>query len=183
MFIDVHELELHRIDFDQELRPAVLDFGVDIRQVEPLRTKGRAELVEEHRGGRLGSVRDIRLVGKLSTRLELSCARCLEPVTQDVKRDFDLFYRPQGIDAGREELSVTDAEAEIGYYTGDGLLLEEVLREQVLLSVPLKILCRNECKGLCRQCGKNLNSGSCGCVPSADPRWQALEGLRERFEK
>ncbi len=183
MFIDIHELELHRIEFQEEFRPAVLDLGTDVRQVEPLQTRGHAELVEEHHGGRGKKIQDIRLVGRLGTRIELLCARCLEPVAQEVKREFDLLYRPQGIDGGHEELSVTDAEAEIGYYTGDGLLLEEVLREQVLLSVPIRVLCREECKGLCPQCGKNLNLGACTCQPPADPRWQALERLKDQLKK
>ena len=96
----------------------------------------------------------------MSAGLELQCARCLEPVPQDVAREFELLYRPLGADAGRDELSVTDAEAEIGYYQGDGILLEDVLREQVLLALPLKVTCREDCRGLCVHCGKNLNRGT-----------------------
>jgi uncharacterized protein len=62
---------------------------------------------------------------------------------------FDLLYRPLGTDSGHEELSVTDAEAEIGYYEGEGLLLEDTLREQVLLALPLKTICRDGLQGLC----------------------------------
>lgn len=183
MFIDVHELELQRIEFNQEIRPAAIDFGAEVTQTASLSTRGHAELVEEHHGGKGHNIKDIRLVGSLSTRLELACARCLDPVTLPVARSFDLLYRPQGVDAGHEELSVTDAEAEIGYYTGDGLLLEEVLREQVLLSVPIKAVCREDCKGLCPQCGKNLNLGACSCGRPPDVRWQALEGLKDQFHK
>jgi uncharacterized protein len=105
-------------------------------------------------------------------------------VPQDVKRDFELLYRPLGVDAaGRDELSVTDAEAEIGYYQGEGLLLEDVLREQVLLALPLKVTCREECKGLCPQCGKNLNQEQCSCsTEMEDPRWAALKDVRSRLE-
>jgi uncharacterized protein len=183
MFIDIHELELHRLEFAEEFRPAAIDLGSDIRQAEPLRTHGSAELVEEHHGGKGKNIQDIRLVGKLATRLELTCARCLEPVGRPVEREFDLLYRPQGINGGHEELSVTDAEAEIGYYSGNGLLLEDVLREQVLLAVPMKTVCREECKGLCRQCGKNLNFETCSCAPPADARWQALNTLRDKLHK
>ncbi len=182
MFIDIHELELHRLEFDQEFRPETLDLGGDIRQAEPLKAKGRAELVEEHHGKR-GKIQDIRLVGDLSTDVELLCARCLDPVMRKVNRAFDLLYRPQGSDAGHEELSVTDAEAEIGYYTGDGLQLEDVLREQVLLAVPMKVVCREECKGLCPQCGQNLNTGACSCTRPPDPRWEALKGLKDKLEQ
>ncbi len=182
MFIDIHELELHRVEFNQEFRPAVIDLGPDIRQALPLHSQGHAELIEEHHGGRGKKILDIRLVGFLRTRLEVSCARCLESVGQPVQREFDLLYRPQGADAGQDELAVNDAESEVGYYTGDGLLLEDVLREQLLLAVPMKTVCREDCKGLCPQCGKNLNLGACSCRRPQDPRWEALKGLKEKLE-
>jgi len=182
MFLDIKDLEVRPRDFEEEFQPGVLDLGEDVRQITPLRTTGRAELVEEHHG-KHEVIQDIRLRGQLSTGLELPCARCVEPVRQDVKRDFELLYRPLGADAGRDELSVTDAEAEIGYYQGDGILLEDVLREQVLLALPLKVVCRENCKGLCPQCGKNLNQEQCSCAaPIQDPRWEALKDIRGRLE-
>ena len=182
MFLDIKELELHPLDFEEELDPERIDLGGEARQRTPLRASGHAEVVEEHHG-KHQIIKDIRLKGRLSAGLELQCARCLEPVRQEVKRDFELLYRPLGADAGRDELSVTDAEAEIGYYQGDGLLLEDVLREQVLLALPLKVTCREDCKGLCPQCGKNLNQEQCSCSTEVeDPRWAALKDVRSRLE-
>jgi len=182
MLIEIHELELHPVDFQTEFAPGVIDLGQEVRQQTPLHAEGRADLVEEHHG-KHQVVQDIRLKGKLDTSVEAPCARCLEPVVQGVTRSFDLLYRPLGTDAGHAELSVTDAEAEIGYYQGEGLLLEDVLREQVLLSLPLKMLCRDDCKGLCAHCGKNLNEGQCSCAePMEDPRWSALKEIREKLE-
>jgi uncharacterized protein len=181
MFLNIQELEVRPVEFKEELPPGALDLGEEIQQQTPLKTAGRAELVEEHHG-KHQIIKDIRLRGDLATSVELSCARCLEPVTQDVNRSFELLYRPVGTDAGRDELSVTDAEAEIGYYQGEGILLEDVLREQVLLALPLKITCREDCKGLCPQCGKNLNQDQCSCVTKLpDPRWSALEEIRGRL--
>src|SRR5579872_1541022 len=183
MFLDIKDLELHPLEFAEEFQPDVIDLGSEGRLDGPLKASGRAEVVEEHHG-KHETIKDIRLRGRLSTGLELQCARCLEPVQQDIMRDFELLYRPLGADAGRDELSVTDAEAEIGYYQGDGLLLEDVLREQVLLALPLKITCREDCKGLCPQCGKNLNQEQCSCSTEvADPRWDALKEVRERLER
>ncbi len=182
MFLDIKELELHPLEFAEELQPGAIDFGGEARQRGALKTSGRAEVVEEHHG-KHQIIKDLRLRGKLSAQLELQCARCLEPVPQDVKREFELLYRPLGVDAGRDELSVTDAEAEIGYYQGDGLLLEDVLREQVLLALPLKVTCREDCKGLCPQCGKNLNQEQCSCsTETEDPRWAALKEVRSKLE-
>jgi uncharacterized protein len=182
MFMDLAELELHPIDFQEEFLPGVIDLGVDVRQLAPLKSSGRAQLVEEHHG-KHAVIEDIRLQGALSTTLELACARCLDPVVQKVTRDFELLYRPQGADAGSEELSVTAAEAEVGYYQGEGLLLEDVLREQVLLAVPIKVICRDDCKGLCPTCGVNRNIESCSCAPPlGDPRWSALKDIREKLD-
>jgi DUF177 domain-containing protein len=182
MFFELRELELHPIDFKEEFRPGLIDLGTEIQQRSPLKSGGRAQLVEEHYG-KHKTIQDIRLRGDLSTSVEVPCARCLEPVVQNIARDFDLLYRPQGADAGKEEMSVTAAEAEVSYYQGEGLLLEDVLREQVLLAVPLKIICREDCKGLCPHCGKNLNGEQCSCAELlADPRWSALKEIREKLD-
>jgi uncharacterized protein len=182
MLIEIHELERHPIEFDEKFLPGRIDLGADLRQRGPLEAKGRAQLVEEHHG-KHKLIRDIRLKGELSASLEIPCARCLVPVVQNVEREFELLYRPQGADAGQEELSVSGAEAEIGYYQGTGLLLEDVLREQVLLAVPLKAICRDDCKGLCPQCGADLNLAPCSCpVAVGDPRWSALKEFRSKLE-
>jgi len=182
MFLDIKDLEIRPLNFEEKFQPGVIDLGAEVQQKSPLQATGRAELVVEHHG-KHQIIKDIRLRGRLATSLELQCARCLEPVPQEIAREFELLYRPLGADAGRDELSVTDAEAEIGYYQGDGVLLEDVLREQVLLALPLKITCREDCKGLCPHCGKDLNQGACSCsVPMEDPRWAALKDVRSRLE-
>ena len=86
--------------------------------------------------------------GDLAVLVECPVRAVWSRLSQNLKHEFDLLYRPQGTDAGKEELSVTAAEAEISYYQGEGLLLEDVLREQVLLALPLKAMCREDCKGL-----------------------------------
>jgi len=183
MLIELKDLEIHPIDFREEFAPGAIDLGPEVRQRSPLRSEGRADLVDEHHG-KHKVVQDIRVKGKLDTRLEVLCARCLEPVVHTIERSFDLLYRPLGIDSGHEELSVTDAEAEIGYYEGGGLLLEDALREQVLLALPLKTLCREDCKGLCPHCGKNMNEIECGCVDEVeDPRCSALKVIRDKLNQ
>lgn len=181
MLIEIKELELHPIDFEEELRPGVIDFGEDVRQKTPLHASGRAQLVEEHHG-KHHKIKDIRVTGDVDAVFELDCARCLEPAVQQVNRKFDLLYRPLGSDAGRSELSVTAAEAEIGYYEGEGLLLEDALREQVLLELPLRAICRENCKGLCPHCGKNMNNDRCSSEePFDDPRWSVLKDIRNKL--
>jgi len=182
MLFEIRELEAHAIDFEEHIAPGVIDFGPDIRQSTDLDTSGRAQLVREQHG-KHNFINDIRVAGDFRTRVELLCARCLEPITREVVRKFDLLYRPQGSDAGKEELSVTAAEAEVGYYQGAGLLFEDVLREQILLALPLKAICREDCRGLCPHCGKNLNVEQCACAePLQDPRWLALKDIREKLQ-
>jgi uncharacterized protein len=181
MFIDIHKLELNPLDFDEEFRPQVIDLGEDIRQQAPLKSRGRAELVQEHHG-KHEKLKDIRLHGDFSTTLETICARCLEPVVTPVARSFDLLYRPQGSDGGQEERAIGGTEAEIGYYQGNGMELEDALREQLLLAVPLKMVCREDCRGLCPTCGANLNLSICDCTrPMKDQRWSALEEIKKKL--
>jgi uncharacterized protein len=181
MFFEIKDLELHPVEFSENFPPGAIDLGEDYRQIAPIESSGRADLVEEHHGKRQ-IVKDIRIQGQLTTRLESVCARCLEPLTQDVQRPFDLLYRPAGADSGRDELSITDAEAEISYYEGEGILLDDVIREQILLTVPLKLTCREDCKGLCPHCGKNRNLESCSCaVTLEEPRWAALKDIRSKL--
>ena len=182
MLIRVQDLELRKIHFEEEFQPGAIDFGADVRQVGALRTKGHAELVREHHGGR-EVVNDIRFVGKFVGRLEVPCARCLESVRQEVSRTYDLLYRPLRGQKGSDEVSISEAETEIGYYSGEGMELEDALRERILLAVPIKTLCRPDCKGLCPHCGRNLNQESCECHEAhADPRWDALQDLKNRLQ-
>ena len=182
MLITVRDLELRPLHFDQEFQPGTLDFGPDAVQRTALEAKGQADLVEEIEGQR--RIPDIRLRGKLVTSLEAPCARCVDPVQYDVKTEFDLLYRPINADKHPDEAAISEAETEIGFYQGDGIQLEDVLKEQVLLALPAKMLCREDCKGLCPQCGKNLNQGSCQCeVKVSDPRWAALESIKGKLKK
>ena len=99
----------------------------------------------------------------------------MEPVEVPLAAEFDLIFRPSEADAEAPERSITAPETEIGYYQGDSLLLEDVLREQVLLSLPVRTLCKPDCKGLCPRCGQNRNSQPCHCDEGpSDPRWEAL---------
>jgi len=183
MFINVRDLELRKLEFDESFVPGVIDFGSDVVQRTSLAAKGRAELIEEHHGAKQ-VVQDIRLVGDFSTRVELKCARCLEPVLRDLADRYDLLYRPLATVKTAGEFEISSADGEVGFYKGDGLMLEDALKEQVLLSIPLKALCREECKGLCPQCGKNLNTGACDCAEKVvDPRWNALAGIKEKLKQ
>jgi uncharacterized protein len=182
MEFKVIELEKEPIEFDLQFQPGSIDYGDEAVQSGPLSTSGRAEVLHEHRGPKQ-IVSDIRLKGSFAGNFEQPCARCVEPVPISLQGDFDLIFRPVGADSGPQERSITAEETEIGYYQKDSLSLEDVLREQVLLSLPARTLCKPDCKGLCPRCGQNRNTDSCSCEQEAsDPRWEALAGLRGKVK-
>jgi uncharacterized protein len=182
MEFKVSELEREPVDFDLQLEPGAVDLGDEAEQVGSLQTEGSAEAIHEHRGPK-EIVTDIRLKGSFKGNFQVPCARCVEPVEVPLAAGFDLIFRPLGVDAGASERSISAPETEIGYYQGDSLALEDVLREQVLLSLPVRTLCSEDCKGLCPHCGVNRNNQPCTCDEGAsDPRWEALSGLRSRIK-
>jgi uncharacterized protein len=182
MLITVLDLEREPLEFDLALDPGAINYGEELTQKGPLAVQGRAEVIEEHRGPR-DIISDIRLRGGYQGRVEVPCARCLTPVEIPVEGQFDLIFRPLGADQGAPERAISTSETEIGYYQNGGVALEDVLREQVLLSLPVRTLCRQDCKGLCPHCGRDLNSESCTCeAASSDPRWSALSDLRSRIK-
>ena len=119
-----------------------------------------------------------RLVGTVATELELPCSRCLEPFRLPVAAPFDRRYLPASEVSSEGEREVDDEDLETSYYENDAIDLNELLREQFYLALPMKPLCQEECQGLCAQCGTNLNTGKCDCAPVwEDPRLAALKGL------
>jgi uncharacterized protein len=110
---------------------------------------------------------DILVRGSLSGQLELACGRCLEPFAAPAAIDFDLLLvpAPANATATAEELSPDDLD--LDYYTGETIDLESIVREQIILMLPLKPLCEESCKGLCPHCGANLNRETCRCSTNA----------------
>ena len=170
MFLSVKELELRKIRFDETFAPGQIDFtGEDLEQGSPLQTTGSAELLEDSGG-------QIRIQGSLAVEMVAQCDRCLARARFPLKASFDLFYRPASDIAREEEVRIDEGEAEIGFYE-DGLELEDILREQVLLALPMQRVCSEACKGICPGCGKNRNETACDCKPEVDDRWGALRDL------
>jgi uncharacterized protein len=171
------DLEKESLTIHESIGQGIIDYAVDIAQIGALPVDGQADLIVEHRGSH-EFVNDIRLRASYKGSFEVLCARCVEPVPVPLAGSFDLIFRPHDADAEMGERAITVDETEIGYYEESGLLLEDVVREQVLLSLPSRTLCKEDCKGLCPSCGQNLNNASCNCDPAAaDPRWNALAGL------
>jgi uncharacterized protein len=106
---------------------------------------------------------DILVRGNLSGQMELACGRCLEPFSAPAAIDFDLLLVPGPIHATAAQVELSPEDLDLDYYTGEIVDLESILREQIILMLPLKPLCDEACKGLCPQCGANLKSEICSC--------------------
>ncbi len=127
------------------------------------------------------SNREFRLVGAVSTVLELSCSRCLEPFTFAVDIPFDVLYLPHAANTGEGEREIEDDDLGTAFYRDDLIDLGQLMREQFYLTLPMKPLCRELCAGLCPHCGTNLNDSSCDCQPGwTDPRLGALRDLTRK---
>lgn len=159
MRITLAELELHRIVASETYPPGRLSYhDAEFRQTAPLKLDATAELHGT----------EIRIQGHLTTKLEGSCDRCLGKVEIPLDTDFDLFYRPLQTIAKDGEIEVPQDEMEVGFYSGDGIELADVATEQVILAVPMKVICQAECRGLCPVCRANLNLVPCNCRVSTE---------------
>jgi uncharacterized protein len=172
MFLSVREMEVRKLRLDEIFAPGEIQFFENkLRQATPLHVVGTAELLRNTEG-------EIRIRGRLTVRMEAECDRCLEAASFPIDTTFDLFYEPAAASPVGEEIEIEAGEIEIGFYEGQGLELESILREQVLLTLPMQRICRGDCKGICPVCGQNRNLVQCGCqLKPVDDRWAALRNL------
>ncbi|MBI4826123.1 MAG: DUF177 domain-containing protein [Nitrospirae bacterium] len=113
----------------------------------------------------------------------LSCSRCLEDFPYSMEVDFTDEYVPDTEIARASEHELGSDELDIGYYSNDEIDVKELIKEQMLLQVPIKLLCKPDCRGLCPKCGKDLNTGSCTCrEEEVDPRLAKLSELKNRLK-
>ena len=171
MLLSIREMELHKIHFETTFPPGKIEFqDPKLRQVTPLETRGTAELIE--------ATEEIRVKGHLNVTMATECDRCLEDAAFPIDQDFDLFYRPAVIEGGSHELPIDEGESEMGFYEGSGLELTDLICEQVLLALPMQRTCREDCRGICPNCGQDRNRAQCACQPRpTDDRWAALRDL------
>ncbi len=122
----------------------------------------------------------LRAEGRVVASGSVRCGRCLEPVSWHSDETFavTLLERP----VGPEAIPGDEDDREVVFIDGDHLDIAELAAEQVLLALPVRILCRDDCAGLCPRCGGNRNvEGACRCDDETDPRWNALRDLKARL--
>ncbi len=138
--------------------------GLDVALGGPVVVTGRLQATGEGRFYWHGSLRTV-VTGE--------CRRCLTAVTAAVTADADALFT-------QDREAVEDPDSYPLSPDATEIDLAPAIREEVLLAVPRFLQCREDCRGLCPRCGQDLNAGPCGCAPATDPRWQALESLKER---
>jgi uncharacterized protein len=179
-FVDLKDLAADRdgkVSLQGSFDPGILDFdGENVRQAAPLVWEASAQ--------RAGD--EIRIVGSLRTTMESSCSRCLEPARSDIEKSFDLFFRQRDAHMFDEddEIELTEKDTRTAFFEGTKLAVGDIMREQVLLALPMKLLCGVDCKGLCPMCGTNLNLGSCNCSKELlTPQMEKLLEIKRSLEK
>lgn len=105
----------------------------------------------------------IRVSGTVETRVGLDCSRCLATFEIPVASSFTIFYSRAAEMVVDEEIELAEADLISSTYSGDEIDLGPEIAEQVMMEVPVKPLCKEECKGLCNICGNDLNAADCGC--------------------
>jgi len=121
-----------------------------------------------------------QLIGTVKTTLELPCSRCVELFLWPVENAFDLRYQPHAVNTGEGEREIEEDDLTTAFYENEQIDLRELMREQFYLTLPMKPLCRDDCKGLCVMCGTNLNRGTCDCKREwEDPRLAVLKTLKK----
>jgi uncharacterized protein len=129
----------------------------------------------------------VEVEGQVETTLRQSCSRCLEEYEETLSAPFALTYTrelPEVEEDSGDEVEISAEEMGLILFEGEEIDLREAVQEQVIMGLPLQPLCRRECKGLCPQCGANLNEGECGCgSPDFSIKFAALKGFKVDKDK
>ena len=129
-----------------------------------------------------GNAQKAEVEGWFTGGVRATCHRCLKPFNLDLQRSFHLTYLAADPERfAKEEVELTGQELEVAYLENEYLQLDEMIQEQIYLALPMKLLCRQDCKGLCVHCGADLNEVECGCpVDDVDPRWAKLKTVLDK---
>ena len=167
--IDLSCLELEPVSFDERftVEPERLDSEVLSTPVV-VRLEGE---VRPHGDG-------VSVLGRFRADGRVACSRCLETAAWTVDEHYSVEFQRAASAPVDEELGLDEKDLDIAFLEGEELDLMELATEQILLALPMRILCNESCAGLCPTCGANRNrTETCDCTPDVDPRWQALAGL------
>jgi uncharacterized protein len=116
--------------------------------------------------------------GQVDACVQVDCDRCLQPIKLPVKSEFSLEYMPGNEYESTQTAELTEDLMSVSVFDGESIDIDEIAKEQVLLLVPTRSLCKEDCQGFCPTCGADKNKGDCSCSEvEIDPRWAALKNL------
>lgn len=124
---------------------------------------------------------EVVISGRLDAGVRLQCSRCLAEFEGRLDIPVETVYAPSPEAGGESERELGGDELNTAFYEGDVIDTDEIAREQVLLSIPIKPLCREDCGGLCPRCGADMNKAPCGCAGKA--AHPGMEALKDYFRK
>jgi len=169
MRIELERLEKTGNTFAHRFEPEEIILDEDhVRLTKPPSLSGRVS-----RSGH-----EVRLLGNINASAEVDCDRCLKTVNLPIETEFDVKYVPVEDYTSSEAAELQEEDLSVSFFDGETIDIDELVREQVLLALPARALCGEECKGLCPVCGADRNTNSCNCENhEIDPRWEALKQL------
>ena len=163
--VQVSEIPEEGLSLSVKEDPGALDLTITgVRFLEPISVD--VFLVEAEKA--------VMTTGRITVPVAFECVRCLRefPASLDIPLSTQFVPAPPQLPSG--EHPMPPEQAEDYYYRDDAIVLDDLVRQEVLLAVPFSPQCRDECRGLCAQCGQDLNRGECTCAPPPDPRWAVL---------
>jgi uncharacterized protein len=157
-------------EFAKVYQPGELDLDEqELKLIEPAEIRGRL-----HKKGD-----EVQLLGDLSATVEATCARCLKPVAFPISAGLTERFVPAVVWGAETQHELQEQDLDLAVFDGEGIELDDLVREEILLAMPAQVLCRLDCRGLCPVCGADRNVKACGCeTPQVDERWGALKDLR-----
>ena len=151
------------VSFSTSVNLSDLCYGVSYPVSEPVLAEGTVR----------NTAGVLVMQGQISTRIHGTCDRCASDFDRDVNIPIDVVLVTEMANEENEDEWVFPLE-------GDSADLDDIVRTVFVLNLDSKLLCKEDCKGLCHRCGKNLNDGPCNCQKELDPRFAALKQLLEK---
>src|SRR5262249_22276801 len=149
MRIELVNLEHGRAEFAHVYQPDELgSFDDRVNLVAPVNVAGKVRLAGT----------EVFVNGHIETRAQIACDRCLTPIELPIDTDFDLQYITGGAYESRGAVELTEDEMSVSVFEGDAIDVDEIVKEQILLAVPTRMLCQPDCKGICPDCGIDKNT-------------------------
>jgi len=169
MQIELASLEGPKAEFAHEYAPGELNLEDEwVRLIVPPSISGQIR----RNGGRA------KIAGKIAAHLQLECDRCLNLIDFPVASRFDLEYVTREDYQAQQAIELTEDDLDLSLFDGEVIDIDELVREELLLAVPTHLLCQENCKGVCPNCGVDRNSIDCRCeIQEGDPRWAGLKEL------